>query len=67
MRNILVNIVLLIAAVVVSAAPGTNDTVVKTPNPKDCFKLKSGTVVCPPIKRRVEAGCVELLSGSVVC
>jgi hypothetical protein len=32
-----------------------------------CFDLPSGTIVCPPIKALVEPGCVELLSGTVVC
>lgn len=32
-----------------------------------CWTLNSGTVVCPPVQANLTNGCVELLSGSVVC
>ena len=32
-----------------------------------CWSLSSGTVVCNPVKANLTSGCVELLSGTVVC
>ncbi|KZV92908.1 hypothetical protein EXIGLDRAFT_717767 [Exidia glandulosa HHB12029] len=50
--------VLAIATLVISAVVGAS---------AECWTLTSGTIVCPPIKANLTSGCVELLSGSVVC